>query len=271
MELLRYGFIINGLEAGCIVAIIAPLVGIFLVLRRYSLIADTLSHVSLAGVAIGLLIGINPLATAVIATLLASVGIERLRIDKKIYGESALAIFLSGSLALAIVLISAARGFSVDVMSYLFGSIITVKQSDVVLIVVLGCIVIFIIAAFYKELIYITFDETAARISGIPIGLINTLFILAAGLMVAVSMPVVGILLISALAVIPVIAALQFQRNFLHTIFISQGIALISVVLGVFASFYTNTATGGTIVLIALGLLLLVFAGKQIAKPQRNI
>src|SRR5438105_945711 len=159
LDLFHYSFIVRGLEAGIIVALIAPFIGIFLVLRRYSLIADTLSHVSLAGVAIGLLLKVNPLITAIAAAVISSVAIERLRISKKVYGESALAIFLSGSLALAIVLISLAHGFSVDLFNYLFGSITTVKQTDVTLIAFLGILVIVAIVAFYKELVYITFDE----------------------------------------------------------------------------------------------------------------
>src|SRR5664279_1626286 len=137
-DLFQYGFIIRGFEAGIIIAVISPLIGIFLVLRRYSLIADTLSHVSLAGVAIGLLLKINPLITAIAAAVVSSVAIEKLRLSKRIYGESALSIFLSGSLALAIVIISLAHGFSVDLFNYLFGSIVTVKQSDVLIILVTG-------------------------------------------------------------------------------------------------------------------------------------
>src|SRR5438552_2214401 len=140
-DFLQYGFMVRGLEVGIIIGAIAPLIGIFLVLRRYSLIADTLSHVSLAGVAVGLLLQINPLVTAIIAAVVSSVAIERLRLSKKVYGESALSIFLSGSLALAIVLISLAHGFSVDLFNYLFGSIVTVKQADVYTIAVLGVII----------------------------------------------------------------------------------------------------------------------------------
>src|SRR5438045_9348567 len=164
LELFQYSFIVRGLEAGIIVALIAPIIGIFLVLRRYSLIADTLSHVSLAGVAIGLLLKLNPLITAIAAAVISSIAIERLRISKKVYGESALSIFLSGSLALAIVILSLAHGFSVDLFNYLFGSIVTVKQSDVLIILGVGLFVFLTILAFYKELIYITFDEEAARV-----------------------------------------------------------------------------------------------------------
>ena len=153
LDLFHYSFMVRGFEAGIIIAVIAPLIGIFLVLRRYSLIADTLAHVSLAGVAIGLFLKINPLLTAIASAVVSSIVIERLRISKRIFGESALSIFLSGSLALAIVLISLAHGFSVDLFSYLFGSITTVKQIDVYIIAALGVLVIAAIIAFYKELV----------------------------------------------------------------------------------------------------------------------
>jgi len=175
-----------------LIGAIAPLIGIFLVLRRYSLIADTLSHVSLAGVAIGLLTGINPLLTAIITAVASSIAIERLRLSKRVYGESALSIFLSGSLALAIVLISLANGFSVDLFNYLFGSIVTVKQSDVYIILVIGIFVFLAILAFYKELTYITFDEEAAQVGGIPTRFINILLIVLAALTVALAIPIVA-------------------------------------------------------------------------------
>lgn len=252
IELFNYGFIVRGLEVGLIIAIIAPLIGIFLVLRRYSLIADTLSHVSLAGVAIGLLTGINPLFTAIGAAVISSTVIERLRLSKRIYGESALSIFLSGSLALAIVLISIGKGFSVDLFNYLFGSIVTVKQMDVYTILGLGVLVLITIILLYKELVYITFDEEAAQVGGIPTKLINTLLIILAALTVAFSIPIIGVLLISALIVIPVVTALQFRKSFLTTIMYAEVISIFSVLSGIIVSFYLNIPAGGAIVLITL-------------------
>lgn len=255
--LFHYGFIIRGLEAGLIIGAIAPLIGIFLVLRRYSLIADTLSHVSLAGVAVGLLLRINPLFTAIGAAVVSAVAIERLRLSKKVYGESALSIFLSGSLALAIVLISFAHGFSVDLFNYLFGSIVTVKQHDVSLILGVGLCVLLAIIAFYKELTYITFDEEAAKVGGIPTRFINMLLIVLAALTVSLAIPIVGILLIAALIVIPVVTALQLKKSFFQTILYAEAISLFSVVAGIIVSFYWNLPAGGAIVLIALALFLL--------------
>ncbi len=251
-NLFNYSFVVRGLEAGIIIALIAPFIGIFLVLRRYSLIADTLSHVSLAGVAIGLLLKINPVITAIIASTVSSVIIERLRLTKKVYGESALAIFLSGSLALAIVLISFAHGFNVDLFSYLFGSIVTVKTSDVYLIGILGTIVIALLIVFYKELVYITFDEESAQVGGVPTHLLNTLLIILAATTVALSIPIIGVLLISALIVIPVVTALQLKKSFKQTIIIAELISIFSVIAGIIASFYLNISTGGTIVLITI-------------------
>lgn len=262
-ELFKYSFAVRGFEAGVIIAFIAPLIGIFLVLRRYSLIADTLAHVSLAGIAMGFLLQINPIVTAMFSTVLSSVLIERLRVSKKIYGESALAIFLSGSLALAVVLISLAHGFNVGLLNYLFGSIVTVRQVDLYVIGVLGTIVAVTLFLFYKELVYITFDEESAQVSGIPTRFINTLLIVLAALTVSLSIPIVGVLLISALMVIPVVTALQFRQSFSKTIIIAELVSLFSVVTGIFISFYLNLSTGGTIVLVSLTIFVLSFGFRK--------
>ncbi len=264
LDIFQYSFIIRGLEAGIIVAIIAPLIGIFLVLRRYSLIADTLSHISLAGIAIGLLLGINPVLTALATTIIASFGIEKLRTSKKVYGESALALFLSGSLALAIVILSLAHGFNTNLFNYLFGSIVTVTISDVYIITVLAIVVIFTLLIFYKELVYVTFDEDSAKVSGIPTRLINIILIFLVAVTVSLSIPIVGVLLIGALIVIPVVTALQLRKSFIKTIFYAEAISLISVVSGIIASFYLNLSTGGTIVLIMVAIFLLTFTLKQV-------
>lgn len=263
LEIFNYGFIWRGLEAGIVVAAVAPLIGIFLVLRRYSLIADTLAHVSLAGVALGLISGLNPIFTAIGVTLISSLGIERLRASRQVYGESALALFLSGSLALAIVLLSWGRGFNTNLFNYLFGSIVTVTAADIYIITTLGVIVALCLIWLYKELVYLSFDEEAARVSGLPTRFLNTLLILLAALTVSLSIPIVGILLISALMVIPVVTALQLKKNFTQTIMWAELISIFSVVAGIFVSFYFNLATGGTIVLITLVIFGLVFLVKS--------
>lgn len=262
MNLFSYSFMLRGLEAGIIIGLLAPLVGMFLVLRRYSLITDTLAHVSFAGVALGLFLKLNPFITALGVTTIASIFIEKLRSSKKLYAESALSLFLSGSLALAVVLIGLAQGFNAGIYTYLFGSILTVQQSDVWIIVAVAVVVGLIIAAIFKELVFSSFDEEAAQVSGIPTKEINLLFIILAALTIAVAIPVVGALLVAALMVIPVIIALQFRKGFLPTLIIAETFSIVSVISGILLSFYFNLATGGTIVLVAIAL----FAGAFLVK-----
>lgn len=266
LAILQYSFIERGLIAGLIIAIIAPLIGIFLVLRRYSLIADTLSHVSFAGVALGFLLGINPVITAILASVLSSVIIEKLRKTQRVYGESALSLFLSGSLAVAIVLISLHHGFNANLSNYLFGSILTVQNSDLYLIAGAGLLVALSILLFFKELMFISFDEEAAQVSGIPVSVINTLFIIFAAVTVALAIPVVGVLLIAALIVVPVLTAIQFRKSFRITILIAEAVSVISVFGGMFFSYYLDLSSGGTIVLFALLLFVLSLFWNQKAK-----
>jgi len=263
-EILQYDFMIRAFQAGIVIAIIAPLIGTFLVLRRYSLIADTLSHVSLAGVAIGLMMGVSPLLTALAASIGSSIAIERLRLSKRVFGESALSLFLSGSLALAVLLISATRGIGADLFSFLFGSITTVQSGDVLLIGGVGALVSAVVILLYKELVYVTVDEDAAKVSGIPTQWLNTIFIVLSACTVALAIPIVGVLLISALMVIPVITALQFRLSFVHTIWGAICLSIISVIVGIIASFYLNLATGGTIVLVNVVLFLVALLYNRI-------
>lgn len=268
VDIFQYSFFVRGLEAGIIVAFIAPLIGIFLVLRRYSLIADTLAHVSLAGVALGFLTGINPILTALGTTVAASLGIERLRSTNRIYGESALALFLSGSLALATVLLSLGRGFNSNLFNYLFGSIVTVTQTDVYTIAVLAVVIVITLALFWKELIYITFSEESAKVSGIPTSRINTVLIVLAAVTIALAIPIVGVLLIAALIVIPVVSALQLRKSFVQTLMYAEGISLLSVVSGIFIAFYFDLSTGGTIVLVMLAIFLAIMAYKSLVSAK---
>src|SRR5258708_1199056 len=257
LNIFQYDFIVRGLIAGIIIALVAPIVGIFLVLRRYSLIADTLSHVSLAGIAIGFLLNINPLITATISTIIASTFIEKLRNSKKLYGESALALFLSGSLALAIVLIGLSHGFNSTLFNYLFGSIATVTTTDIITVTVLALAVVITIKIIYNKLTFLTFDNDAAQVSGINANLINTIFAVLAAATISLSIPIVGVLLISSLLIIPVLTALQFKKTMIPTIIIAQAFSVFAVISGSFVSFYFNLATGGTIVLITVAIFLL--------------
>lgn len=251
---------IRAFEAGIAVGIVAPLIGMFLVVRRYSLLSDTLAHVSLAGVATGLLFQFNPIFSAILFSISASLGIEWLRHSRKIFSESILAIFLSGSLALAVVILSLAKGFNANLFSYLFGSISTVSPSDVLIIFTLAVVVFVSIVLFYKELFSVSFDEEIAQVSGLPVRQINLVMVTLAAVTVALSIRIVGVLLIGALMVIPVVAAMQYGKGFRATLFLSVGTSLFSVIAGLFSSYYLNIASGGTIVLVALAVFLVSLA-----------
>lgn len=257
MELFQYGFILRGFLAGLIIAVICPLIGTFLVLRRMSLIGSALSHISMTGVAAGLMFGISPTVGAITVCLLGGATIEFLRRNFSKYAELAVAITMSAGIGMAVLLISAGNLNNATVMSYLFGSIITTTKSDVGLIATTGLLVIITVILYYSKLVYLAFDEEGAYYAGVNTGLINTMFILLTGLTVAVSIRIVGILLVSPLMTIPVAASLQLARSFRQAVVIAVTFALISVTSGIIASYYLDLAPGGTIIIIALLILFL--------------
>lgn len=256
LSIFEYSFMIRAFAAGIAIALIAPTIGTFLVVRRYSLVADTLAHVSLTGVAIGLLLGINPVAAAIGTSVLAATGIEYLRTKKNIFGESVLAVFLSASLAIAAILFSITRGIGANLFSFLFGSITTVTANDLFFIAGLGVLVLLSILLFYKEFFLTSFDEELARTNGIKTNFFNLLLIILAAVTVSLAMRIVGILLIDALMVIPVITAMQYKKGFYKTLFMAIIFALVSVISGIFLSYYLDLASGGTIVVVGLILFL---------------
>jgi len=252
LDIFTYDFMIRAFIAGSIISIIEPLTGSFIVLRRLSQIGDTLSHVALAGVAAGILLGINPTLGSIIVVVLASFGIEKLRKTYFRYSEISIAIVMSAGMAVAVILLSLSRGGAANIMNYLFGSIVSVSNTDVLLILSLGIIVVISILSLYKELLYITFDEEAAKISGIPVGYINSFFTILVALTVALSIRIVGALLVSALMVIPAAASLKIAQNFKQTIFYAILFSFISVFSGIFLSFYLNLSPGGSIVIVSI-------------------
>lgn len=264
-EIFQYDFMIRAFIAGIAVALVAPTIGTFLVVRRYSLMADTLAHVSLVGVAIGLLTKTQPVIIAIIVTILAAMGIEKLRGTKRVFGESILALFLSGSLAIASVIISASGGFNTSLLNYLFGSITTVLSSDVYIIVIMGIVILSTIIVFFKKFFLVSFDEELAKTDGIHAKFYSSLLVVLAAITVSLSMRIVGVLLIGALMVIPVITAIQFRRGFRATIILAVLVSLLAVLVGLIVSYYFSLASGGTIVVMALVLFLLsVFMNKRL-------
>lgn len=255
-EMFQFDFIVRAFEAGLMLSVIAPLIGVFLVVRRYSLLADALSHVSLLGVAIGFLLKLNPVLTALFVSGGAAFGIERLRQKRKMFGESVLAVFLSGSLAIAVVLIGMAKGFNVNLLNFLFGSLSTVRTSDLVLIALLGVATVAFCVVFYRQLFLISLDEDLAKASGVPVNGLNIALVVLAAFTVALAMQMVGVLLVGALMVMPVLSAMQVARSFLQTFVFALFFSVLSVVTGLFLSYFLDIASGGAIVLVTLGFFL---------------
>lgn len=252
--------------AGSMIAIITPLIGIFLVLRRYALIADSLSHVALAGIAIGLLLNVYPLLTAILTCVVAAICIDQLRTSKKISSDSALSLLLSASLAIALTIISLAKGLNVNIFGYLFGSITAIENIDLIMIAALGVAVITSIFAFYKEFMYVAFDEETAQVSGIPVKKLNLLLMILTAITVTLAMRIVGVLLVGALIVIPVLTGLQLSKSFRQTLGFAITAALISVWSGLFLSFYMNIVAGASIVLTSFVLFILALIFGNLSK-----
>ena len=261
----EYSFMQNALIAGLIISILCPAVGAFLVLKRYSMMGDTLSHASFAGVAIGLVFGYNPIITAFIFTSLCALLIEFLRDYFKKYAELILVIIMTLSIGIAITLISSGKT-NANINSFLFGSILTVTKNDLVTVLVLGVISLIVLALLYNKLIYVTFDEDGAKVSGIKIKLINYIFALLVGTTVSVSIRIMGILVVSSMIAMPVAAALQLHKGFNTTFIFSIIFGFIAIMTGLFSSYYINSAPGGTIALASVAVLLLVILIKKIRK-----
>ena len=259
-EIFQYGFMQRALISGIAVAISCSVIGLFLVLRRQSLYGDALSHVAFGGIAIGLFANISPIWMAFIVSISASLGITKLRQSTKIPADSAVAVLLSSGLAIGVVLIGLAGGFSLDLYSFLFGSILLISSQDQAMILIITAIVLVIMYKIYRKLMYIAFDEEQANVSGIDVTKLNYLFIVLASVTVITSLRLVGVLLISSLIVIPNITAVMFGKGFKKTALISIIIAVLSVIAGIVISYIMNLAPGGTIVIISVaGYLATIF------------
>ncbi|MBI2216195.1 MAG: metal ABC transporter permease [Candidatus Rokubacteria bacterium] len=253
-EFLQYGFMQRALLVGAVTALICPAIGVFLVPRRLSLIADSLAHVALAGIALALVVGISPILGALGVTVAGAVGIDRLRARGRLQGDAALAVFLSGGFAVAVVLISLARGFNADLFALLFGSILTVSPLDVWLILALGLVVALVIGGLYPRLLAVTLNEDLARTSGIRVSALNLGLTVLTALTTVVAMRIVGVLLVSAMIVIPALTGFALARSFRGALLAAMGTALAAVVVGLVAAYYLGVAAGGAIVLSSLVL-----------------
>ncbi|MEG9297265.1 metal ABC transporter permease [Mangrovibacillus sp. Mu-81] len=274
--ILQYEFLQNAFLTGILIGIIAPLLGAFIVVRRLSLIADALSHVTLSGIAASLYLsktvpslqGLNPLYFGMIFSVTGSLFIERLRMLYKHYQELAIPIILSGGIGIGVIFISLADGFTTDLFSYLFGSVSAVTRGDLYLIAAISIVVIGMIFLLYKELFLLSFDEDHAKASGIPARAIHFIFMVMVALVIAASMRIVGILLVSSLMTLPVAASIRIARGFKQTILYSLLFGEISVIAGLVSAFYLDLAPGGTIVVTAILILLITIVMKKISSSK---
>lgn len=256
LDVLSYGFMQKALIAGIAVAIICSFMGTFLVLRRYSLFGDGIAHVAFGGISLGLFLGIVPLWGAFIASIAGGLGLQKLRSSTKVSGDAAVAVVLVSGLAVGVTLVSASGGFSVDLFSFLFGSILLIGLEDMIMITAISAGIVGTLLVFQKQFLHLSFNEEQAKVAGLNTTFLNYLFVILAAVTVVTSMRLVGILLISALIVIPNISAMLFGKGFKKTVIISILMSVSSVVAGIFLSYYLNLAPSGTIVLIAVALLL---------------
>lgn len=260
MEIFQYDFMNRAFVAGLIIGIICPTVGLFVALRRMSMISDALSHVCLSGIAAGLMTGLHPILTASAFAVAGALAIEKLRDAFKNYSELSIAIILSTGVALGAILLDFGNGYNANFMSYLFGSIVAINGKDLQIIAVIGFVILGVVLLLRKELFYISFDEESARISGIPVKVITTTFTVLTALTIAIAIRVVGILLVSSLLVLPVAAAMRIAKSFQVALFVAVIMSEVAVVIGLFASFYINLAPGGAIVMTSVLLLLATLA-----------
>ena len=255
LEALSYGFMQKALIAGIAVGLICSFMGTFLVLRRYSLFGDGISHVAFGGISVGLFLGVFPLWTAFIVSIFGGIGLQKLRQSTKISGDAAVAVVLVSGLAIGVILVSSSGGFSVDLFSFLFGSILLISNEDTIMILAISAGIIATLVVLQKQFLHLTFNEEQAKLVGLRTTLLNYAFVILASITVVTSMRLVGILLISALIVIPNITAMMFGKGFKKTVCISMGISVISVIGGILLSYFLNLAPSGTIVVIAVGIL----------------
>jgi len=269
IDMFQYGFIQRALLAGSLIAVLCAVLGVFLVLRRLSLIGDGLAHVTFGSVALALFVNITPLAVTLAAiplVMLSSVGILKLMERARVFGDAAVGIVASLGIAVGVLLAGLSGGFSVDLFSYLFGNILSVSREEVILAAILFVIIIAAVSLYYNELLAVTFDEELARTSGVHTGRVNMILVLLTSLIVVLAMKVAGIMLVSSLIVLPAVTALQIATGFRTALILAAACALLSVVTGIIASFVLNIPAGATIILLNFLLFLCAFLGRRFVR-----
>ncbi len=263
-EYLQYGFVQRALLSGAFIALACSTLGVVLVLRRLSLIGDGLAHVTFGSVALGLLLKAYPVYVSIPVVMLSSLGILKLTQRARLYGDAAIGVVSSIGIAGGVILASVAGGFNVDLFSYLFGNILAIRPEELILSIGLSVVVLVVLGLYFLEIFSLTFDEEFARVSGIATERLNVTLVLLTAVTVVLAMNVVGVMLVSALLVLPAVTALQLARGFRTAILISAATALASVMGGIFISVGLNFPSGATIVMTNVALFLAAFATRAL-------
>ena len=262
IEILQYEFMQRALISGIAISISCSLIGLFLILKRFSLFGDAMSHVAFGGIALGLFLKSNPIWVSLIVSIIGALAIIKLNSSKRIYSDSSISVLLSLGLAMGLVLISLSGGFSIDITSYLFGSILLVNTEETLSTILLSVIVITFVIFYYKKLIYLVFNEEQALVNGINTVVLNILFITLATIAIVMSIRLIGVLMVSSLLIIPNVSSLLLGYGFKKTILFSICFSLISVILGIILAFEWNITPSGMIVITSAG----IFFGVNVLK-----
>lgn len=276
IEILQYEFMQRALIAGIAISISCSLIGLFLILKRFSLFGDAMSHVAFGGIALGLFLKSNPIWVSLIVSIIGALAIIKLNSSKRIYSDSSISVLLSLGLAMGLVLISLSGGFSIDITSYLFGSILLVNIEETLSTILLSVLVIAFIILFYKKLVYLVFNEEQALVNGINTVVLNILFITLATIAIVMSIRLIGVLMVSSLLIIPNVSSLLLGYGFKKTILLSICFSLTSVILGIILAYEWNITPSGMIVITAAGIffgvnVLKLFSSKIKSKPKTKI
>ncbi|MDO5078750.1 MAG: metal ABC transporter permease [Streptococcus minor] len=258
---LNYEFMQRAFLAVIAMSVFAPVLGIFLILRRQSLMSDTLSHVSLAGVAFGVILGISPTFSTILIVVVAAIFLEYLRTIYKNFMEIGTAILMSTGLAVSLIIMSRAGGRSgVSLEQYLFGSIVTISREQVISLFVIAAAVLLLAFLFLRPMYILTFDEDTAFVDGLPVRAMSIAFNIVTGIAIALMIPAAGALLVSTIMVLPASIALRIGKSFRAVIFIGMGIGFVGMLAGLLSSYYAETPASASITLIFIGIFLLVNA-----------
>jgi zinc transport system permease protein len=271
LEYLQYGFIQRALVCGAFIALLCSTLGVILVLRRFSLIGDGLAHVTFGSVALGLFFRIYPLYISIPVVMMSSLGILKLTQRARLYGDAAIGIVSSFGIAGGVILASVAGGFNVDLFSYLFGNILAIGLEELYISIALSVVVLVVIFLYFNEIFSMTFDEELARVSGIRTERLNTTLALLTAITVVLTMSVVGIMLVSALLILPAVTALQLARGFRGAMLIAACVSFVAVTGGIFLSLILNLPTGATIVMTSILIFLAALALRILRQRRRPV